>query len=87
MKGFEEEEFVKSLKELIDLETSLEKAKQILAHRRDFTLNDAFRLFDRNRVERISVYNLQDAFERQGVYISLEDAKLVMSRFDRDRDE
>jgi len=87
MKGFEEEEFVNSLQELIKLENSLEKSKQMLAHRRDFTLHDAFKIFDISKLGKISTADLKDVFDNYCVYISLEDAKLIMSRFDRNKDE
>lgn len=87
MKGFEEEEFVESLKALIKLESSLEKAKQVLAHRRDFTINDAFRIFDILNQGRISTLAIKDVYDQYGIFITDEDAKLIMSRFDRDRDE
>jgi Ca2+-binding EF-hand superfamily protein len=87
LKGYEEKEFVESLKDLIHLESSLERAKQVLAHRRDFTIQDAFRIFDVLCQGRISVMGIIDVFSLYGNFITHEDAKLIMSRFDRDRDE
>jgi hypothetical protein len=46
MKGYEEEEMVGNLKELIDHERVLEAAKENLALRPDFNLADVFTLFD-----------------------------------------
>lgn len=87
MKGHEEEEFVASLRELIDLEKHLEKSRQRLALRRDFTLHDAFKIFDLHQLDRVTSDDLKDVYGRLGIYISLEEAKLITSRYDRDRDE
>ncbi|CAI2361803.1 unnamed protein product [Moneuplotes crassus] len=87
MKGCEEEEFVFTLQELIKQEDQLEKSKQALAHRRDFTLNDAFKIFDLEFIGKVSTPDIKEVFDKYGIFISIEDAKLIMSRFDRNRDE
>lgn len=87
MKGYEEEEFVESLKELIRLETGLEKAKQLLSHRRDFTLNDAFKIFDISSLNRVTSSDIKKVYDEHNIYISHDEAELILSRYDRDRDE
>ena len=46
LRGFEEHELAQSFKDLIALERELEVSKQALALRPDFTLNDAFAVFN-----------------------------------------
>lgn len=87
LKGDEEKQLVESFLRLLDLEKELEKSKQMLAHRRDFTVHDAFKIFDVSRLGKINSYDLKQVFTSFGLYISLEEAKLIMSRFDRNRDE
>lgn len=87
MKGYEEEEFVESLKELIRLETGLEKAKQLLSHRRDFTLNDAFKIFDVSALNRVTASDIKKVYDEHNIYISHDEAELILSRYDRDKDE
>lgn len=53
MRGDEEEELVQSFKELIALEQELEFSKQTLAYRQDFTLSDAFKIFDNGIAARV----------------------------------
>ncbi|CAI2360904.1 unnamed protein product [Moneuplotes crassus] len=87
MKGCEEEEFALCLQELIKQEAELEKSKQMLAHRRDFTLHDAFKIFDLSFLGKISTLEIKEVYDQYGIPISIEDARLFMSRFDRNRDE
>lgn len=87
LRGFEEDELAQSLKELIDLENKLESAKEALSFRPDFTLHDAFRIFDMSRFSRIGSVDIKEAYASFGVFITLDEALLIMSRFDRDRDE
>lgn len=83
----EEGALVESLRDLLDLEKSLEKAKQTLAYRRDFTVQAAFKIFNSTRLPKVSSTDIQAVYTSYGIYISEEEAKLIMSRFDRDRDE
>ena len=87
LRGFEEDELAYSLKELIDLENKLESAKEALSFRPDFTLHDAFKIFDLSCFGRIGSVDIKDTFASFGVFITLDEARLIMSRFDRDRDE
>lgn len=59
----------------------------MLAHRRDFTLHDAFKIFDLSLLGRISTLDIKEIYEKHGMYTSIEDARLIMSRFDRNHDE
>jgi len=86
MRGYEEEELVGSLKELIDYERELENLKQNLAGRHEFNLTDCFRLFDYTNTGFVSVADIQDAFNAYQVYPSREEAQLILNRFDQDGD-
>lgn len=87
LRGFEEDELAESFKELIDLENCLERAKENLSLRPDFTVQDAFRIFDVTGFGKVGTVDIKDAFASFGVFITLEEARLIMSRYDRDRDE
>ena len=84
---FEEEELVKSFADLLQLEGRLEKAREDLALRPYFTVHDAFKMFDLSLYGRIGVLDIKDAFASLGIYITLEESKLIMSRYDRDHNE
>lgn len=75
-----------AIKDLILLERDLEASKQALAYRPDFTLNDAFKIFDFNLTGKISEYDIQEAFRLYNVFISLEEAGLILYRYDTNRD-
>lgn len=84
LRGFEENELAESFKDLIALERELEVSKQALALRPDFTLNDAFKIFDLGMVGFITDQDIQATYEMYGVYITSEEARLILSRYDRD---
>mmetsp|Transcript_32236 Transcript_32236/g.31656 ORF Transcript_32236/g.31656 Transcript_32236/m.31656 type:complete len:523 (+) Transcript_32236:21-1589(+) len=46
LRSSEEDQFVESLRDLVTLDKELERAKQALALKTDFTLHDGFRVFD-----------------------------------------
>ena len=86
LRGYEENELAESFKDLIALEGELEVSKQALALRPDFTLNDAFKMFDLGLSGHITDYDIKAVFEMHGIFITLEEAKLLLSRYDRDLD-
>lgn len=75
-----------AVKDLLLLERDLEEAKQALAHRPDFTLNDAFKIFDFNLAGKISEYDIQECFRLYNVFISLDEAGLILYRYDTNKD-
>ena len=87
MRGLEEDELVQSLIQLLSLENRLENAKQALALRPNFTYHDAFKIFDFSGYGRIGTIDIKDAYRNHGIPISLEEARLIISRYDRDKDE
>ena len=86
MKGYEENEFADNLKEQISLERELENAKQSLALRNDFSLDDAFRVFDLDLLGSVRVFELKEGMALYGVYASHEEAQLLLNRYDLNRD-
>ena len=86
LRGYEEEELVDSLKELIDYEREFENLKENLAQRHDFNLTDVFRLFDFTNTGLVTLTDLQQAFNLYSVYPSREEAQLIINRFDNDGD-
>lgn len=77
LRGYEEDELAESFKELIDLENRLESAKESLALRPDFTIHDAFRIFDFSNLARVGAVDIKEAFSEFSIYITLEEARLV----------
>ncbi len=73
MRGYEENEFAESMKEIISLERELENCKQTLSMRHDFNLYDAFKIFDPNNVGHIGLYDLIDGFGAYGVSLGREE--------------
>ncbi|CAI2359133.1 unnamed protein product [Moneuplotes crassus] len=87
LKGFEEEELAQSLIQLITVEGKLEAAKEALAQRPNFTIHDAFNIFDFSGYGRIEPFNVKDGLARFGVMITVDEARLIVSRYDKNRDE
>lgn len=82
----EQDEFVATLRDLVDLDKELEEAKQVLALRPDFTLEDGFRVFDYHKFKFSSIDEIIDAFERFRIYPTRDQAKLFLTRYDIDKD-
>ena len=73
MKGYEEDEFADNLKEQISLERDLESAKQSLAMRSDFNLDDLFMIFDLDNLGFLRTFELKEGLVLNGVYASHEE--------------
>ena len=86
MRGFEEDELVEAIKELVDYEREFEDIKQRLASNPDFNIDDAFNLFDFSGSGVISVTDIQEAYNLYGVYPTLDEAELILNRYDNDGD-
>ena len=86
LRGHEEHELVEGFKELIALEHELELAKETLAMRPNFTLHDAFKMFDVDRMRRITDRDIRDTFHMHKIFITLEEARLILSRYDQNID-
>jgi len=82
----EEDEFVESLRDLVDLDRQLENAIKSLAMRPDFTLYDGFRVFDYDNLGFIEIDDVLEAFEVFGIYPTRDEAKLFLLRFDKNKD-
>ena len=82
----EEDDLAISLRELIDLDKELERSKQSLALRPDFTLYDGFRVFDYDNNGNANLDDIIEAFETFGVHVSAEEASLFLIRFDLNKD-
>ncbi len=75
-----------AFKEILAIEGNLEKVKKELVIRHDFTLAGAFRKFSDNTHGRINSNDLLYGLERLGVSLDLSDARLVIDRYDADKD-
>lgn len=78
----EQDDLVDSLRDLIDLDKELERAKESLALRSDFTLYDGFRVFDYDNNGYAELDDIIEAFEVFHIHPSREEARLFMTRFD-----
>jgi hypothetical protein len=89
MKGIEEEHFIDKMKEWLKLETYIDGVKEeLILYCEDFGPVQAFRIFvqkpDKGR--NITINNLMDAFELFNVSLSSDEAHLIMTRIDSNRD-
>jgi len=73
-------------KEILAIEGGLEHIKKELAVRQDFTLAGAFNLFTGYSQSRITSNDLLYGLERLGVVCDIADAKLLVERYDTDKD-
>lgn len=78
----EQDELVETLRDFIDLDKELERAKQSLALRTDFTLYDGFRVFDYDNNGYANLDDIIEAFEVFRIYPTREEARLFMTRYD-----
>lgn len=87
LRGFEEEELAQSLIQLVTLEGRLETAKEALAHRPYFTIHDAFKIFDLSGYGKVEPIDIKDGYAKHGIHITLDEAKLIVSRYDTNKDQ
>jgi hypothetical protein len=73
-------------REMLAIEGSLEAAKKELALRHDFTLAGAFSKFSDNTHGRITANELLFGLEKLGVNCDIADARLIIDRYDADKD-
>ena len=71
-------------REILAIEGSLDQVKRELAMKRDFTLAGAFNVFTGYSQARISANDFLYGLERLGVVCDLQDARLVVDRYDAD---
>lgn len=86
MKGYEEEELVRALKEIINNTKLLENTKNELALRSDFNLFDAFRWFDLEGKGVISFQEFQEGLADLYILPTEETLDLFFRRYDADCD-
>jgi len=79
----DEDEFVETLKNLVELDVDLERAKQTLARRNDFTLFDGFRVFDYSSHGFATLDEIMEGFEVFHIYPTREEARLFLMRYDQ----
>lgn len=84
--SLEEYNLVDALKALLAFENELEEAKQVLAYHSNFTLNDALNIFDFSKHKQISVLDVKDVFSMHDIHITLEEARCLLTKFDKDGD-
>lgn len=75
-----------AFKEILAIEGGLEQAKKDLALRHDFTLAGAFRQFCDDSHGRINDTDLYFGLEKLGVTCDIADARLLIERYDADKD-
>lgn len=81
----DEMQLVSVLKEAIDNDKEIERSKCDLSLRSDFSLIDAFRLFDVTEKGYLTTRDLESGLRRIGVYATYEESYLFMRRFDLGR--
>lgn len=73
-------------KEILAIERGIEVRKRALAEKQDFTLEQAFVLFSDTSLARLTAQEILFGLERLGVTTTMDDARLLISRFDADED-
>jgi Ca2+-binding EF-hand superfamily protein len=86
MKGNEEEQLAKALREQVELDKELESTKNKLALQDDFNLFDAFRFFDLTEKGYVTRFDLKDGLNDFDVFPSSNDLYLVMKKYNKDQD-
>lgn len=89
MEGFGEDFFVSLLKSQYHLELELERMKaQLVVDCLDFNAIIGFRLFNppRDRTLNLGIENVMQGFGALGVPLTVDQARLIIKRYDNDRD-
>ena len=58
----------------------------MLAQKHDFNIRDAFDIFDQSRLGQVNVYDLQSGLNAIGVYPTMEECDLFITRYDKSGD-
>ena len=77
-----ENNFLKYINKLIEIESRIEDAKINLVMHSDFNVEDVFRIFENPENEIISFSDLQKGLKQLGIFTSLKEIKLLMKRAD-----
>lgn len=80
--SYEEENFVQFIKELLEIESNLEKAKISLIYKSDFNVEDVFRNFEIDGRGYITLLDLNHGLSAFDVFAPMEDIDLLMKRYD-----
>jgi Ca2+-binding EF-hand superfamily protein len=80
--SFEEENFISYLRELLDLENQLEKAKCDTIIKSDFNGEDAFGIFEIERRGYVTDLDLKYGFNSLGIYPTQDEIALLIKRYD-----
>ena len=80
--SYEEENFINYLKELLDLEGQLEKAKCDNIIKSDFNGEDAFGIFEVDRRGYVTDLDLKYGLNSLGIFPTQEEIALLIKRFD-----
>jgi len=86
MKGNEEEQLAKGLREQIENDQELENARNKLALQDDFNLFDAFRLFDLTEKGFVTRLELREGLNDLDVFPSTNEMYLIMKKYNKDED-
>jgi len=79
---FEEENFISYLKELLDLESQLEKAKCELIVKSDYNTEDAFGVFEIDRRGYITDLDIKYGLNSLDIFPTHEEIALLIKRYD-----
>jgi Ca2+-binding EF-hand superfamily protein len=76
---------VKHFRELIDLETRLESAKEKFSLLPDVTINQLYRQFSNDKYGTVGLLDFKENIEAQDIFCNLEDVKLIFKRYNSSR--
>ena len=86
LKGNEEEQLARTLKNQIELDQDIENLRDELALKSDFNLLDAFKVFDVYGKGYITTSEFEDGLRQFDVYPHRDELYLIVKKFDKDGD-
>jgi Ca2+-binding EF-hand superfamily protein len=84
--SYEEENFISYLRELLDLENQLERAKCDNIIKADFNVDDAFSIFEVDRRGYLSDLDLKYGLNSLDIFPTQDEIALLIKRFNRSRE-
>jgi Ca2+-binding EF-hand superfamily protein len=80
--GYDEENFISFLRELLEIENDIEKTKIDITFKSDFNIEDAFRNFELDRRGYITEADIQYGLNALDIFASKDEIALLMKRYD-----
>jgi Ca2+-binding EF-hand superfamily protein len=80
------EQFLATLRLILDAENLAERVRQRLSRMPDFSLHSAFVAVDRNRNGFITIEEFQNVLQSHGIFATSKDLQALIEKYDKNRD-